>query len=205
MIRSNCWIHQIIHWFYRSHHHSWRSQMNQWSITRRLARSHLTLLQHRKQFCKPTENLKTQQEYLKVPKRPPGSLPKYQGGWLSADQSWTTTKLAATLSNPTTLKPKHPPNTLQHPQHPYYQELCTLSTGAKCDELCTAPVYKTLTRISAECKLTRASWKVKSKSAFGFVILHTPNIKVVVSPIIKFSVFELCQKKRVCISNNTQV
>ena len=148
-----------------------------------------------KTILQTSQNLKTQQEYLKVPKRPPGSLPKYQGGWLSADQSWTTTKLAATLSNPTTLKPKHPPNTLQHPQHPYYQELCTLSTGAKCDELCTAPVYKTLTRISAECKLTRASWKVKSKSAFGFVILHTPNIKVVVSPIKTFSVFELCQKK----------
>ena len=109
MIRSNCWIHQIIHWFYRSHHHSWRSQMNQWSITRRLARSHLTLLLHKKTILQTSQNLKTQQEYLKVPKRPPGSLPKYQGGWLSADQSWTTTKLAATLSNPTTLKPQHPP------------------------------------------------------------------------------------------------
>ena len=110
-----------------------------------------------KTILQTSQNLKTQQEYLKVPKRPPGSIPKYQGGWLSADQSWTTTKLAATLSNPTTLKPQQPPNTPQHPQHPSCQDLCTLSTVAKCEELCSAPVYKTLTRISAECKLTRAS------------------------------------------------
>ena len=66
-----------------------------------------------KTILQTSQNLKTQQEYLKVPKRPPGSLPKYQGGWLSADQSWTTTKLAATLSNHSQAQ-----TTSQHPPTP---------------------------------------------------------------------------------------